>query len=268
VRFLKYIQIRYLRTDSILSRVDPMSKFLLVVVVSFAVYLFQKPVQLLPIPIALFFTAAVLARVRIPVILATFSVFVMFGFLVFLFQIINHQAGPALARILFLKITPEGLFLAEVFLLRLATIGCAALLFIWTTNPRDFVVGLVSLGLPYRLAFAVLVALRFLPLIEDEVRKVKEAHLIRGVKPGAGLTGAFNNWGRYLFPILANGLRKSETTSIAMDSRGFGLYLTRTYVDEFRWSVSGLVLLFVLFLGLGFLGYKYGVGFTQPRYNP
>jgi energy-coupling factor transport system permease protein len=246
---------------------DPLSKFFLVVVLSIAVYFFQVPAQLLPIPVFLFLAAAVLGRVRVPVIAATFSVFVLFGSLVFFFQLINHQQGTALAQVLFFKVTREGVNLGVVFLLRLATIGCAALLFIWTTNPRDFVIGLIKLGLPYRWAFAILVALRFIPLMQEEVRKVKEAHLVRGFRPGAGVRGAVQNWQRYLFPVLASALRKAETTGIAMDSRGFGLYPYRTYVDDFQWSWSGLVLLGVVVVGLSFLGYKYGVRFVQPRYT-
>lgn len=264
---LKNIKFTYLRHDSVLHRTDVISKLLVVILVSVSVYFFRNPVQVLPMPILLFFLAMALGRVRFSVVFWSFSVFMVFGLFVAFFQLVSHQTGEILARVLFLKITPDGLHLAELFVLRMATIGCAALTFLWTTNPKEFAIGLVYIGIPYRFAFAVLVALRFLPLIQDEISKIKDAHLIRGVKQEKGIKGAFHNWQRYLFPILVNGLRKSETTSIAMDSRGFGLFKTRTYTDEFRWTASGIALVAVVCIVIVVCGYIWGFGFIQPRYN-
>lgn len=264
---LKNIKFTYLRQNSVLHRMDPLSKLAVVVIVSLAVYFFKNPLQVLPIPILLFFLAIGLGRVRVSVVFWSFSVFILFGLLVAFFQLVSHQRGELLYELLFLSITREGLNLAELFILRMSTIGCAALIFLWTTNPKDFTTGLVYAGVPYRFAFAILVALRFLPLIQDEISKIRDAHLIRGVKQEKGLRGAFRSWQRYLFPILVNGLRKSETTSIAMDSRGFGLYKTRTYIDEFSWTRSGIVLVVAVCVLVVLLGYVWGFGFTQPRYN-
>lgn len=264
---LNNIQFTYLRQDSVLHRMDVISKLLVVVIISIAVYFYKNPIQVLPMPILFFLLALVLGRVRFPVAFWSFMVFVAFGVFVAFFQMLSHQAGEPLLRILFLSVTPEGLRLAELFMLRMATIGCAALVFLWTTNPKQFAVALVYLRIPYRFAFAVLVALRFLPLIQDEISKIRDAHLIRGIKQEKGIQGFFHNWQRYLFPILVNGLRKSETASIAMDSRGFGLFPTRTYTDQFMWSASGVVLVIMVLALVGVLGYLWGFGFVPPRYN-
>lgn len=264
---LNNIQFTYQRQDSVLHRMDTISKLLLVAIVSIAVYFFKNPIQILPFPFLLFFLALVLGRIKPSVAFWSFMVFVTFGLFVAFFQLVSHQAGETLFNFLFLNVTPEGLRMAEIFVLRLSTIGSAALVFLWTTNPKFFATALVYMKVPYRFAFAVLVALRFLPMIQDEITKIKDAHLIRGIKQEKGLKGSFQSWQRYLFPILVNGLRKSETTSIAMDSRGFGLYPTRVYVDEFKWSLSGIVLVVCVFALVCVLGYLWGFGFVQPRYN-
>jgi energy-coupling factor transporter transmembrane protein EcfT len=40
-----------------------------------------------------------------------------------------------------------------------------------------------------------------------------------------------------------------------MDSRGFGAYPTRSYIKEFRWTVSGFIFLLSFALVGGFLIY-------------
>lgn len=262
------IQIRYLDIDSALSRMDPLSKFLLVVCMSLIVYWFSNPIQIVPFFVFVVFIVLVLGRVPVKVMMATFSIFIAFGAVVFFFQLLaNHGVGRTLFNVGFLEITEVGVNQGLTFFLRLATLGCSALIFIWSTKPKEFVVGLARYRLPYRLGFSVLVALRFMPLIQEEVKKVKDAQTIRGISHQRGLRGRVDRWRRYMFPVLANGLRKAEATSIAMDSRAFGRFKTRTYLQDFRWTWQGLALLLALFaLALG-LAAVYGIGFVQPRYR-
>ena len=121
---------------------------------------------------------------------------------------------------------------------------------IWTTDIRELMVGLVHLGIPYRYAFAVFMALRFLPIVQQEVDAVKAAHAIRGRASSSPIRHRFRLWQRYLFTVIVNGLRKAESTALAIESRGFGAYPDRTYVKEFRWTAIG-ILLMLLFLSLG-----------------
>lgn len=264
---LNYIKFAFLRHDSVLHRMDALSKLIVVVLVSVSVYFYNQPIQLLPLFLLLFFMALILGKVRPLVVCCSFAVFVLFGGFVAFFQLLTHQGGDLLTTLWIIKITTQGLNLAELFVLRLATIGAAALVFLWTTNPRQFVVGLIHMKVPYRFAFAVLVALRFLPLIQEEISKIRDAQAIRGVKNERGFKGLWQRWQRYMFPVLLNGLRKSETTGMAMDSRAFGLYENRTYVDEFRWSTSGRVLVVLVLVMAITIGYVWGFGFIQPRYS-
>jgi energy-coupling factor transport system permease protein len=194
-------------------------------------------------------------------------VFVVFGFFVFLFQLLGHPQGDPYFILGPIRITDAGLYNAGIFFFRMSSIGCAALLYLWTTKPKDFVVGLITLGVPYKLGFSVLIALRFLPLINEEVRKVGNAHTIRGVPPGQGIRGLIKRWMRYLFPVLASGMRKAETAAMAMVSRGFGLHSDRTYTNPFKWSKSGLALLAFVILVTVALGLLGGFRFMQPRYD-
>ena len=42
--------------------------------------------------------------------------------------------------------------------------------------------------------------------------------------------------------MLVSMVRKATNIAIAMDGRAFGAYADRTFVDEFKWSRTGLML--------------------------
>jgi energy-coupling factor transport system permease protein len=110
-------------------------------------------------------------------------------------------------------------------------------------------VGLVSIGMPYRYAFTVFMALRFLPVVQQEVDAVKAAHAIRGRASSSPIRHRIRLWQRYMFTVIVNGLRKAENTALAIESRGFGAFPDRTFVKEFHWTKTGIILLmlFIVF---------------------
>jgi energy-coupling factor transport system permease protein len=266
-KFISNITLNYIRKDSPIHKMDALSKLLAVLILSVGSYFFQTPWQLMTMFCFLVVLALFFIRVEPIKVIATFSIFILFGSFVFLFQMLGHPEGTIYAQFGFIKITSGGLFNAAIFLFRMATIGCSAVIFLWTTKPKDFVVGLITLGVPYRIGFAILVGLRFLPLMSDEVRKVGDAHAIRGVPAGTGVKGILDKWKRYLFPVLANGMRKAETAGMAMESRGFGVQKSRTYINPFQWTASGIGLLLFVILLTVVLGSIGGFKWMQPKYN-
>ena len=123
-----------------------------------------------------------------------------------------------------MSVTDAGLRQGPVFFFRLSVVVLASFILIWTTDTRDLMVSLAKAGMPYRFAYAVFLALRFLPLIQREVDAVRDAHRIRGraardraFAPRQALGGATSS------PCSSTGLRKAETTSVSLETRAFGL---------------------------------------------
>ncbi len=145
-------------------------------------------------------------------------------------------------------ITDGGLQQGPIFLFRLSIVVLASFVLIWTTESRDLMVSLAQAGIPYRFAFAVFLALRFLPLVQREVDAVKAAHAIRGRASRSSLVHRAKLWQRYMFTVLINGLRKAEMTATALECRGFGAYADRTYVKfvKFRPGSLWLIVLTIL----------------------
>lgn len=129
-----------------------------------------------------------------------------------------------------LAVSWEGLEIGLSIGLRVLFLVSTSLLFVATTDPQELVLSLVQQArLGYKLAFALLVAYRFVPLFAEEYANIRAAATVRGIGRDRGLVARFIALRRDAVPLLASAIRRSERLAIAMDSRAFGAYPTRTY---------------------------------------
>lgn len=131
----------------------------------------------------------------------------------------------------------EGLIHGAVQSMRIVSMLALGLLFSWCTDPRDALMGLVGLKVPYGMAFMVVTALRFLPIILAEAALVAGAQRLRGFNPRRlNLIALARATVLVLKPILANSLRRAGTLTLSVQSRAFDPTVQRTFLREFRWS--------------------------------
>jgi energy-coupling factor transport system permease protein len=122
-------------------------------------------------------------------------------------------------------------------------------LFVLTTEPNDLAYALMCAGLPYRYGFALITALRLVPVFEEEGRIVYNAQLARGVEYDVRSPRRLVVLGRQFFlPLLVSALGKVDTLAVSMEGRCFGRYPTRTFLREVH--VSRLDWLAMAALGL------------------
>jgi energy-coupling factor transport system permease protein len=178
------------------------------------------------------------------------------------------QARTPLFYIGPLLVSKEGVIAGVSVALRVLFLVSTSLLFVSTTKPRDFVLSLMQQArLNYQLAYAVLAAFRFIPIFAEEYASIRAAAQVRGAGTNSGLLGAVRSLRRDAVPLLAGAIRRSERLALAMDSRGFGAYPTRTfhrqlYVTTADWVFLGAVVVgsAALFAMLAALGLLQGVG--------
>lgn len=113
--------------------------------------------------------------------------------------------------------------------LRLGSIAALALVGGLTTSGSDLVRASVQqLRVPYRIGYTALAAFRFVPRFGHELSVIRAAHRVRGYHGGRGpFARIARGWG-YIVPLLAGAIRHAERVALAMDSRAFGAYPTRT----------------------------------------
>lgn len=125
---------------------------------------------------------------------------------------------------------------------RLLAVVLASHLFVKTTDPSSLAQALMKAGLPVRWGFALVTALRLVPVFRVEAHHVYRAQLVRGMPydtPGP------RRWWlllrRWLLPLLVSALRTAHALSLAMEGRGFGLYRRRTFRRELRLTFGDVV---------------------------
>jgi energy-coupling factor transport system permease protein len=242
--------LQYIDNNSIFHRADALSKLAWVLIVVVFTFQFQSAEARGVMLASLLILAIFFARIPLMAILRASPLIFGVALLLGLFHLFITPGTHILFSFGPLTATQEGLIKGLGFFFRLAIMVMASFMLIWTTDIRELMVGLVRLGIPYRYAFAIFMALRFLPVIQQEVDAVKSAHAIRGRASSSPIRHRFRLWQRYLFTVIVNGLRKAESTALAIESRGFGAYPDRTYVKDFCWTFLG-ILLMLLFIALG-----------------
>lgn len=84
------------------------------------------------------------------------------------------------------------------------------------------------LHVPYRIGYTVLAGFRFVPRFGHELDLIRQAHRVRGMARGRSPYSALRRGFGYVVPLLAGAIRHAERVALAMDSRAFGAYPTRT----------------------------------------
>lgn len=226
---------------SYLGGVYPLAKLAWVLLVAVSLFVFRSPLSGAVMFALLLGLATVGGKVPLSQIARSGRFIVLLGALLMVFHLFSDP-GAAVFSIGFLRVADVGLRQGPVFFFRLSVVVLASFILIWTTDTRDLMTSLAKAGMPYRFAYAVFLALRFLPLIQREVDAVRAAHLIRGRASRTSLSHRIKLWGRYVFTVLINGLRKAETTSVSLETRAFGAYPTRSYLKAPAFKAADLVL--------------------------
>lgn len=225
----------FYETASPLHRLNPMAKFVGVVVVMAGAMLYFDPFIPAALALGLLLTLwlfgriplARLARWLLPM-LALGAPLAVFNALYF--DVARLPSPTVVGAFGPWLLTAEGLWAGLGLGVRVVCFLAASLFFIATTDPTDFALSLIQQArLPYRFGYGVLVSYRFLPLLRAEFEIIRAAHRVRGAGERAGWRGAFERLRRYALPLLAGAIRRSERTALAMDSRAFGAGSTRTY---------------------------------------
>lgn len=151
----------------------------------------------------------------------------------------------------------EGLHHGAIQGLRSASILSLGLLMCWTTDSRDMLNGLVGLRVPYSVAFMVVTAVRFLPIIITEVATVITVQRLRGFNPkkfGSGITKTLLN---ILTPTLSNCVRRTGTLAVSIQSRAFRANPDRTYLKKLKFSnVDKVVVIACIFAAISIVSIK------------
>jgi len=184
---------------------------------------------------------------------------ILFSLILLLFQVVLTPNGTVFGFIIpqlgdfgpYFPITDYGIERGLSISLRFLIIVLSSMLFVSVTDPTLLAHSLTRLRIPFRYSFALVIALRFLPLFDSENQVVRLAQKSRGIEPEIGGIRKLLRTVQYtFFPLLVSSLSRVEALSISMDGRGFGYSNTRTYLRRSEWHALDT---FVLLVALAYL---------------
>ena len=236
-----------------LSRFDPRVKLLMTICLSSAALICRDLIPMLALLLfCLFvmFTGGIMPALIWRKLRGLFS---LIASLFILQCIFNRRGEPILTLHRLTLLTDVGLRTAAVINLRLLIIVLSALI-ILSGEARDYLLALTQLKVPYEIAFMVLIAMRFLPLLHEEARDVMNAAQMRGLRlRKAGLKNKVAAYLSLSLPVLAGAVKRVEQTSIAMEARGFRAMKQRTSMRRLYMSGADWTYAFAFCIMLGLL---------------
>ena len=165
--------------------------------------------------------------------------------------------------------TAEQLFYHfNYFLKYLATIPIV-LLFVCTTNPSEFAASLNKIGIRYSVAYAVALALRYIPDVQREYHEISQSQQARGIEMSkkASVINRLKSASAILVPLILSSMDKIEVVANAMELRGFGKNKKRTWYMGRKFRISDIICIVVCFVLVG-LAYLLNHINGSRFYNP
>ncbi len=244
---------QYYPVNSILHRLDPRVKLLGVVVYIAAMFVINNVYGLIFLG-ASAIALVVMSKVPLKYILKGLR-FVWFLVLLAVFFNLFFSAGQIIWQWWILKLTYEGMIRAAFFALRMIFIIIGASMLTYTTTPTTLTAGMEKafsvlkfIHFPaHEMAMMLSIALRFIPILADEVNKIIQAQLARGADfDSGGIFAKAKGMIPILIPLFVSAFRRASDLADAMESRCYHGGEGRTKMHPLKYAARDKAAYFVL----------------------
>ena len=217
---------QYYPVNSILHELDPRVKLLGVVVYIAAVFIINNILGLI-FPCAVLGVLIALSNIPLRHMLKGLRAVLVLIILAVIFNLFSGS-GHILWQWWILKITAEGILRAAFFALRLVFVVLATGLLTYTTTPTTLTSGLERvfshlkfMKFPaHEVAMMMSIALRFIPILAEEVNKITNAQLARGADfETGGLIKRARGMIPILIPLFVSAFKRAADLATAMEAR-------------------------------------------------
>ncbi|MGM7724742.1 energy-coupling factor transporter transmembrane component T family protein [Metabacillus sp. Hm71] len=255
---------KYVPGESLIHRMDPRAKLLMIFVFVFIVFLANNFITYLMLGL---FTLIIVVLTTLPVhfLLKGLKPVLWIILFTFLLHILVTKEGEVLVDLGFLRIYEVGLKQGIYLSLRFLYLILMTTILTLTTTPIEITDGMESLLGPFKkiklpvheLALMMSISLRFIPTLMEETDKILKAQMARGVDFASGpVKDRFKAVVPLLVPLFISAFKRAEELATAMEARGYRGGEGRTKLRQLKWrglDTSVLSLLVVLGLLLIFL---------------
>lgn len=217
---------QYYKGDSILHRLDPRTKVAATVLYIFSLFIGKS------IPAYLLAVAFLAVMIKISTVPFSFMVRGLKAvFTILLFSVVINMffiPGEVIIDFGFCDISKEGLQTAGFMALRLVFLILGSSLMTLTTTPNQLTDGMEKLLKPlkkiripvHEIAMMMAIALRFIPILTEELDKIMKAQSARGAEFNTGnMIQKVKSVVPILVPLFVSAVRRANDLAMAMESR-------------------------------------------------
>ena len=247
--------LEYIEKDSVIHRLNGAAKLICFILWTVAI-MFTYDTRLL---LALTFLGFVLFRIskikfnEIKIVFYLITIFLLLNLImIFLFSPLEgtkiygtrHDILKIFGNYV---ITKEQLFYEFNIFVKYFSVIPVALLFIITTNPSEFASSLNRIGVPYKFSYAVSIALRYIPTVQEDFVTISKAQQAKGIdiSKNVKLITRIKNISYTLMPLIFSSIEKIDIISNAMILRGFGKRKKRTWCQARKMKMPDVIAIFV-----------------------
>jgi energy-coupling factor transport system permease protein len=210
----------FIYRDSIVHKLDPRTKILWVLMLTFAVFMTNNKAVILGI-FAFVILTIFLAKLPLKSVWNSSKAFII---------------GLTIAYIILFSLLlwdwKKGIIDGAIFSVKFLIIIISTIVFSMTTSPRSLISAMVKMKIPYEIAFMLTIAIRFVPVITRELNMVMDAQKARAHKIKMSLihpAEMAKSFIPILIPTLLLLFKKAFDLSISIESRAFRTNAKRTY---------------------------------------
>lgn len=242
---------RYIPSDSLLHKMDPRAKLLLVFLFVCVIFFANNVMSYLVLAI---FTILLIGLSRVPVRYLYNGLKPILFLIIFTFilQVLFTKEGRLLYDLGWLEIYEGGLIQGLFISIRFTLLILVTSLLTLTTSPIEITDGMEELLKPlkrwkmpvHELALMMSIALRFIPTLMEETDKIMKAQTARGVDFTSGpIKQRVKAIVPLLVPLFVSSFKRAEELATAMESRGYRGGEGRTKYRQLKWSIADSLLM-------------------------
>ncbi|WP_462412579.1 energy-coupling factor transporter transmembrane component T family protein [Neobacillus sp. Marseille-QA0830] len=245
---------RYVPADSLVHKMDPRSKLIIIFLFVCIIFLANNWITYALIGIYTFFLLG-LSKVPAKFLYGGLKPVLWLVVLTFLLQVLFTKEGSLVYQWGPIKIYEDGIRMGVFISLRFFFLILMTSLLTLTTTPIEITDGLESLLNPlkkvrfpvHEMALMLSISLRFIPTLMQETDKIMKAQAARGVEFSSGpFKERIKAVIPLLIPLFVSSFKRAEELAIAMEARGYRGGEGRTKYRQLSWSSADTIQILIL----------------------
>lgn len=118
----------------------------------------------------------------------------------------------------------------------------ACSLLLMTTKPKDIILTFNKFGVPFKMTFTAMTAIRFIPILLEEWALIINAQQARGARfRKSGIRNLMKVFSRSFSTMIINSVRRAKVLALAMETRAFGASKRRTSLTELQMARTDII---------------------------